>query len=204
MGKGSGACDRPGITLAVTDSIKTESTLNGGIASVHKINTTLELQRPGQCWFTKDDQATFLKKKEGWIVDSTSDPIRKAFKEYGITSTIYYKPTYFPSLKTARQAVSDVSLETGLNIDSRLTRQKYAAYKIGDLPLRIRKNQGYWRIITGTLLVMPASLKKDFHTVEEFYDAWSATGSGMSHYPTRSSAHQAVTNWLAQTIAVGK
>jgi hypothetical protein len=116
--------------------------LNEGVASVSEINTTLKLQQIGHRWFTKDERATYRKRKEGWIVDAISDPVCKAFEEYSIISTIEDAPTFFPSLKAARQAVSEVSLEVGLNIDTGLTRGNFGSYKIKDLPLYIKESGG--------------------------------------------------------------
>jgi hypothetical protein len=206
MGKRSGTCDRPGIPLETSDSAKTELNLGGDVASVGEINTTLKLQQLGHCWFTRDAKVSFLKRKKGWTAFSFSDPIWKAFEEYGIihqqAGTFNFEHTLFPSLKAARQAVNDVSLEVGLNIASRLTRQHYVAYKIGDLPLRISRNQGHWRIIESTADLSPG-LKENFRSIHAFNVAWAAANITLDH-PTRKAAHQAVLNWLAQTIAIGK
>jgi hypothetical protein len=200
MGKGSGTCDRPGISLGTFDSAETESVVSGGIA---EINTTLELQRIGKQWWTKDERVSFQKRKQGWVVGTYSGPVHKAFEEYGLlhqqADTSIYDPTFFPSLKAARQAVSDVSLEAGLNIDSRLTRQKFISYKIGDLPLSIGKPNSYWQVYMLSL-PLPQSLEKHFNSVEEFRAAWESTNSAFAHHPTRKAGHQAVTNWLSQTI----
>jgi hypothetical protein len=196
MGKGSGSCDaRPGISLEASGA-KTELNLSGEVA---EINTTLKLQRVDRYWWTKDQQVAYGKREEGWIVDSTSDPIRKAFEEYGIS----YEHTHFPSLKAVRQAVRDVSLEVGLNIDSRLTRGKYASYKIGDLPLNIKREESYWRVYTPIEEIdeLPPILEKYFNSTQEFLDAWTSADIRLVHYPTQKAAHQAVTNWLAQTIS---
>jgi hypothetical protein len=165
-----------------------------------EINTTLEALRLGQQWWTKDDQVTFLKMKEGWVVGAYSYPTRKVFEEYGITSMAEGEHTCFPSLKTARQAVNDVSLEAGLNIDSGLTRQRWIAYKIGDLPLSVKRDGKHWRVyaISSDL---PQSFKKYFNSVEEFKAAWESTDIALAHYPTRKAAHQAVVNRFSQTIA---
>jgi hypothetical protein len=206
MGKGSGACDRPGISLVITDSAKTELNLSGDVASASEINTTLELLKLEARWWTKDDQVTFLKKREGWIVDSFSDNVHKAFREYGLmyqpAGTSSYEHAYFPSLKAAKQAVTDVSLEAGLNIDSRLTRQKHISYKIGDVPLRIMRGEGHWRVNALTS-ALPPSLQKHFNSAEEFRASWYTTNS-IPHHPTRKAAHQAVINWLSQIIAEEK
>jgi hypothetical protein len=203
MGKGSGACDRPGISLGIFDGAETESTLNGGAAPVSEINTTLEIQWIGKQWWTKDEAVVFRKRKQGWVVFSYSNAIRKAFEEYGLihqqAGTSSYEHTFLPSLQAARQAVTDVSVEAGLNIDSRLTRQRYIAYKIGDLPLRIRREEGHWRVFWHSLVLSP-SLEKYFNSMQEFLASWASTGIRFAHYPTRKAAHQAVTNWLAQTI----
>jgi hypothetical protein len=197
MGKGSGTCDRPGISLEVTDSAKTE--LNLSMDAV-EINTALKLQQIGQQWLTKDERVLFRKRKEGWVIFSYSNPIRKAFKEYGLmyqqAGTDSYEYTHFPSLQAAQQAVSDVSLEVGLNIDPRLTKGKSISYKIGDLPLIIKRQKGHWRVYT---ISGPTSiLKKHFNSTQEFYASWDSTGPVATHYPTQKAAHQAVTNWLAQ------
>jgi hypothetical protein len=201
MGKGSGTCDRPGIALGVSDDTETKAILNMDVAEV---NTTLELQRVEHRWFTKDERVTYHKREEGWVVFSFSPPVRKAFEEYGIIHQqpgVYnsYEHTYFPSLKAARQAVNDVSLEAELNIDTSLTRQKYVAYKIGDLPLRIRKDQGHWRV-HAVSSAQPQSLQNHFNSTQECLAAWQSTDSAFAHYPTRKAAHQAVLNWLSQTI----
>jgi hypothetical protein len=207
MGKGSGICDRPGISLAVADGAKTESNFSEGFTSVSEINTGLELQVVKHQWFTKDERVAYHKRKKGWIVGAYSNPICKAFEEYGIihqqTGTSSYEHTYFPSLKEARKAVNDVAVEAGLDIDARLTRGKYIAYKIGDLPLSIRGTQGHWwaHAISSDL---PQSLKKHFNTTQDFRAAWDSTDIRLVHYPTRKAAHQAVINWLAQTITEGK
>lgn len=182
---------------------KTELNLIGNAGPVSKINTTLELQRIDHYWWTKDSRVTYQKRKEGWVALAYSDPICKAFNEYGITSNNNYEPTHFPSFKAVRQAVSEVSLEAGLDIDSKLTRQKYAAYKIGDLPLIIMKEEGHWRVHLISA-ILAQSLQKHFNSAEEFNAAWSTTGLVMSHYLARKAAHQAVINWLSQTITVGK
>jgi hypothetical protein len=198
MGKGSGACDRPGISLEASGT-KTEGTLSGGVASANEINTTLKLQRIGKHWWTKDEVVIFRKRKEGWAADAFLGPICKAFEEYGIIGINSDEHTYFPSLKAARQAVTDVSLEAGLNIDSRLMRGKDISYKIGDLPLHIRRNQGHWRAYRDSS-DLPPSLEKHFNSVEELRVAWESTDIVLVHYPTRKDAHQAVLNWLSQTI----
>jgi hypothetical protein len=171
---------------------------------VTEINTTLKLQRAEHRWWTKDERAIFQRKKEGWAIFSISDPIRKAFREYGIVSPIEVEPICFPTLKAAQQAVTDVSLEAGLNIDSRLTRQKYIAYKIGNLPLNIRREKGHWRVLNGHSAYLPPILKKHFNSMQEFHSAWYAIDSGLAPHPTRKAAHQAVINWLSQTVTVGK
>jgi hypothetical protein len=155
-------------------------------------------------WWTKDDLVTFHKKEEGWIVGTYSAPICKAFEGYGITSPIEGEHTYFPSLKAAQQAVNDVSLEAGLNIDSRLTRQGWTAYKIGDLPLAIRREKDHWRVLNVPSAPLSPSLERHFNSTKEFRDTWYATGLSVTHYPTRKAAHQAVINGLSQTIAEGK
>jgi hypothetical protein len=199
MGKGSGVCDRPGISLEASDSAEIESTLSGA-----EINTTLKLQRFGKQWFTKDYMVTFQKRKEGWTSFSYSEPIRQAFKEYGLiyqqAGTSSYELTYFPTLQEAQQAVSDVSLEAGLSIDSRLTRGASISYKIGNLPLIIKRNGNHWRVYAPSD-EGPAYLENHFDSVEEFVAAWESADSALAHYLTRSSAHQAVINWLAQIIA---
>jgi hypothetical protein len=204
MGKGSGNCGRPEISLAVTDGTETDSTLSGEVAG---INTTLGIHRFGRQWWTKDDRVTFQKRKEGWIVGVYSNPVRKAFKEYGLiyqqAGTFSYEHTCFPSLKAARQAVNDVSLEAGLNIDCRLTRGKSISYRIGDLPFNIKREESYWRVYS-LIDELPQGLKKHFNSTEEFNTAWESTDIGFAHYPTRKSAHQAVINWLSQTITEGK
>jgi hypothetical protein len=205
MEKGSGN----GISMGSSDRAKTELNLGDAVASVSEIDTTLELQRLEGRWFTKDERVVFRKRKQGWTAFSYSDPIRKAFEEYGIiistAGTNSYAPICFSSLKEARQAVNDVSLEAGLNIDFRLTRQHYVSYKIGDLPLRISKNQSHWRIIESTVPRVPplASLQTHFNSTQEFRDAWKAADITREH-PTRKAAHQTVINWLSQTIAKGK
>jgi hypothetical protein len=203
MGKGGGVCDQPGVSLEAGDKAKAASELH------NKIDTTLELERPGHCWFTKDEAVTFQKTKEGWIVHAYSDHICKAFKEYGLihqqSSTNSYEHIYFSSLKEARQAVNDVSSEVGLNIDSRLTRQHFISYKIGGLPVHIAREENHWRVYVYVhSSLMSSSLEKHFNSRQEFNDAWSATGPSTAHYPTRKAAHQAVTSWLTQTIAEGK
>jgi hypothetical protein len=191
MGKGSMVCDRPVIPLGASDDAEPKATLNMGVA---EINTTLELQRAEHRWWTKDYLTTFQKRKWGWVVFTYSTPVRKAFREYGIID-----PTRFPSLKEARQAVNDVSLEVGLNIDPRLTRENFIAYKIGDLPLIIRRGEAHW-LVRRDSSCLSQSLKKHFNSVKEFRAAWESTDSAFVHYPTRHAAHQAVTNWFAQTI----
>jgi hypothetical protein len=196
MGKGSGACGRPGISLEAGHRERAEK--NEPVADA-EIKTTLELERVEGRWFTKDNLVAYQKTKEGWRVGSISVAVRKAFNEYGIS----YKYTCFPSLKAARKAVSDVALETGLNIDSRLTRGKLLSYKTGDLPFYISKAQGHWRVYA-LIDEVPQSLQKYFNSVEEFRAAWNATSPVTTHYPTRKAAHQAVINWLDQTVAKGK
>jgi hypothetical protein len=202
MGKGSGDCHRPGVCLETGDGVRAESELH------KEINTTLEHERAERRWWTKDERVVFQKKKEGWIAAAISDPARKAFEEYGIiyqqAGAWSYEYTRFPSLKAARQAVTDVSLEAGLNIDPRLTRRRYVSYKIGDLPLIIKREKGHWRIVEINVPAMPASLKKSFHSIHAFSTACESTDIVLAHYPTRKAAHQAVTNWLSQTIAEGK
>jgi hypothetical protein len=166
---------------------------------VAKINTTLEIQRFGGRWWTKDERVTFRKSKEGWEVHSFSNPICKAFEEYGLISTIEGECTCFPSLKAAQQAVIDVSLEAGLNVDYRLTRGKFISYKIGDLPLFIRKEKDHWQVYMLSSAWTP-SLQKHFNSIQEFLDSWESTNIVLSHYPTRKAAHQAVINWLSQII----
>jgi hypothetical protein len=206
MGKGSGTCQRPAASLEASDSASPELNLSGGVA-LNEINTTLKLQRTEHRWWTKDDLVSYQKTKEGWIVDSISDPVCKVFREYGLTSPmgpplVVQDPecTFFSSLKAARQTVSDVSLEVGLNIDSRLTRQKYVAYKIGDLPLSIKRDKDHWWVHVHSSS-LPQSLKKHFNTIQGFHVAWASTDIGLAHYPTQKAAHQAVINWLSQTIA---
>jgi hypothetical protein len=207
MGKGNGVCDRPGISLGASDSAKPELNLGGGVTSVSEIDTTLLLERVEHRWFTKDERVTFQRRKEGWTAFTFSSPVHKAFKEYGLihqqSSTNSYDHIYFPSLKAARQAVNDVSLEVGLNIDSRLTRQKHISYKIGDLPVHITREETHWRVYVHSAR-MSTNLKKHFNSRREFNDAWYATGLSTTHYPTRKTAHQAVKNWLAQSITEGK
>jgi hypothetical protein len=197
MGKGSEICDRQGVSLDVTDGVKMESELP------NEINTILQLRRVGHRWFTKDGQVTFQRRKEGWIVGAYSEHIWKAFAEYGIighqAGTGNYELTHFSSLKAARQAVSDVSLEAGLNIHSRLTRGDFVSYKIKDLPLHIRREEGHWRARRDSL-DLSQSLEKYFNSVEEFLVAWESTDIRLVHHPTRKAAHQAVINWLSQTI----
>jgi hypothetical protein len=204
MGKGSGNCDRPAVSLEAADDTEPKAILNMNVA---EINTTLELQGAGGGWWTKDEEASFQKRKEGWVVDAYSDHICKAFEEYGLihqqAGTSSYEYTYFPSLKAARQVVDDVSLEAGLNIASGLTRENFISYKIGDLPLRVRKCQGQWQVCNH-LSALPQSLQKYFNTTKEFRAAWQSTSSAFAHYSTRKAAHQAVINWLSQTIAEGK
>jgi hypothetical protein len=167
------------------------------------ISTTLELQRIEHRWLTKDDRVTFRKRKRGWAVSTISSPIYKAFREYGVISSIEDEHTCFPSLKMARQAVGDVSLEAGLNIDTRLTRQRSIAYKIGDLPLIIKRQKGYWRVYAISS-ALSQSLKKYFNSTQEFQDVWESTDSALVHYPTRKAALQAAIIWLSQTVAKGK
>jgi hypothetical protein len=198
MGKGSGDCDRPGISLEASDSAKIESTL-----SEAGVDTTLELQRSERRWWTKDYRVSYRKRKEGWTVFSYSEPIWKAFREYGITSSIEGEPTYFPSLQMARQSVNDVSLEAGLNIDSGLARGKFITYKIGDSPLSITREADHWQMYVHAS-VLPPNLEKYFNNMKEFNGTWYATGLSTTRYPTRKAARQAVTNWLAQTIIEGK
>jgi hypothetical protein len=186
--------------MGTSDSAETESILSGDFASVSETNTTLEIQRFGKQWWTKDEQVSYHRKKEGWIVITGSEPIWKAFREYGITSSIEGAPTYFPSLQMARQAVSDVSLEAGLNIDSRLMRGKFISYKIGDLPVRITREEGHW-LVRRDSAALSQSLKKHFNSVKEFKAAWESTDIALAYYPSRNAAYQAVTNWLAQIIA---
>jgi hypothetical protein len=197
MSKGSGTCDRSGISLEAEYRARAESEIH------NEIGTALELQRTGRQWWTKDARVTFQKRKEGWVVDAYSYHIYKAFEEYGIISPIEGEHTYFPSLKAAQSAVSDVSLEIGLNIDSRLTRQRYLSYKVGDLPLAIKREQGHWRVYVTASLMSP-NLEKHFNNIKELLDSWKSTGPVATHYPTRKAAHQAVTSWLAQTITIGK
>jgi hypothetical protein len=197
MGKGSGNCQRPEISLEASGT-KTESELH------NEIDFTLTLRRTKHCWWTKDERASYQKRKEGWVVFSFSDLVCKAFKEYGIihqqAGANSEELTYFPSLKAAQQAVNDVSLEAGLNIDTSLTRQKYVVHNIGDLPLNIKKEESYWRVYSLPVCLSP-SLKNHFNSTQEFKAAWESTGIRFTHYPTRKAAHQAVINWLAQTIA---
>jgi hypothetical protein len=204
MGKGSGNCDRPGIPLRASDNTKTELNLDEGVISVSEIDTTLELQRLEGRWVTKDDLVIFQKRKEGWAPFSFSSPILKVFKEYGLVDkqagTSNYELTHFSSLKAARQAVNDVSLEAGLNIDSRLTRGKILSYQIGDLPVRITREEKHWRVYVRET-ALPQSLQKHFKNIKEFNGTWYATGPVAIHYPTRKSGQQAVINWLAQIIA---
>jgi hypothetical protein len=197
MGKGSGTCARPGSSPEAEYRAKVESELH------NEIDTILELQRVKCRWWTKDELVAYQKIKEGWIVCTYSDPIRKAFREYGLISNSSYELTYFPSLKAARQAVNDVSLEVGLNIDSGLTRQQYVAYKMGDSPLRITKVQGHWRVYAISSALAP-SLEKYFNSTQEFLDSWKSTDIRFAQHPPRKAAHQAVTNWLSQTIIEGK
>jgi hypothetical protein len=199
MGKGSGTCQRPGITLEASGA-ETELYLSGDVASVSdEINTTLELHTFEGRWFTKDYLVTFERRKEGWTVFTFSDPIYKACREYGVISTIKGEHSYFPSLKAARQSVNDVSLEAGLNIDSGLARGKFCSYEIGDLPLSIGKANNRWRVYAISA-PLHQSLQDHFNSVEEFRAAWESTDSAFAHYPTRKAAHQAALNWLAQTI----
>lgn len=199
MDKGRGVCARAEISLEAADDTELKVILS---IDVGEINTTLELQCLRQHWFTKDRRVSYRKRIRGWEVFSYSDPIRKAFREYGIISASSYEPISFPSLKFARQAVSDVSLEAGFNIASKLTRQRYVAYKIGDLPLNIRREQDYWRVVALSS-ALPLSLKKHFNSTQGFRAAWESTDIGFAHYPSRKAAHQAVTNWLSQTITKG-
>jgi hypothetical protein len=202
MGKGSGDCDRHGISLAVTDSTEPKATLS---MNVVEIDTTLEIRRVEHRWWTKDERVSYRKCKEGWIVDAISDSVHKAFKEYGLIcqqpGTSSYEHTHFLSLKTARKAVRDVSLEAGLNIDLGLTRQKYVAYKIGDLPLAIRKEKNHWRLLNVLSAPLHPILKNHFDSTQEFRDTWYATGLSTTHYPSRKAAHQAVINGFSQIIA---
>jgi hypothetical protein len=206
MGKGSGTCARPGISLAVTDGTETDSTLSGEVAGV---NTAIKMQVIKHHWFTMDGKVSFKETNAGWeaFPGPFSNPIREAFHEYGIidydVQTSLYQSTPFSSLQEARQAVNDVSLEAGLGIDSSLTRQRHISYNVGDLPLSIRKEQNYWLVALKSTLALSASLQDHFNSVEEFNATWLAANIS-TVYPTRKGAHQAVTNWLAQTIAKGK
>jgi hypothetical protein len=174
---------------------------------VTEINTTMELQRVQCRWWTKDEQVFYQKTKEGWEVDTISWPIWKAFAEYGLihqqAGTNSFEHTHFSSLKAARQAVKDVSLEAGLSIDSRLTRGKLLSYKIGDLPLSIKRNGNHWRVYPLIDELVP-SFEKHFNDIKAFYASWYATGPVAIHYPTQKAAHQAVVNWISQTITKGK
>jgi hypothetical protein len=203
MGKGSGNCDRPGATLEASDSTKTELNVSENVTSISDIDTALELHRLRPGWWTKDERVLFRKRKDGWVISSFSNPICKDFEEYGLISTIEGECTCFPSLKAAQQAVKDVSLEAGLNIDSRLTRQHFISYKIGDLPLNIRRVQGHWWVHMVSS-VLSARLQTHFNSTQEFLDSWKSTGIAFAPHPTRKAAHQAVTNWLSQTITKGK
>jgi hypothetical protein len=204
MGKRSGTCDRPGISLEASDGTETESVLSGEVAG---INTTLRIHRFGNQWWTKDERIFYRKRKEGWVVYSFSTPVRKAFEEYGLihqqAGTFSYEHTCFPSLKAARQAVNDVCLEAGLSIDSRLTRGASISYKIGDLPFNIKREESYWRVYA-LIDEVPQVLQNHFNSTEEFNTAWESTDSALAHYPTRKAAHQAAINWLSQTITKGK
>jgi DUF438 domain-containing protein len=84
MGKGSGTCDRQGISLEASDNASPELNLSGNIAG---INTTLGIHRVGKQWWTKDEAAIFQKRKsrgvtrarvERWVV---SDKIGAWVKE---------------------------------------------------------------------------------------------------------------------------
>jgi hypothetical protein len=201
MRKGSGNSQRHGISLEAS-GVK----INAG--HLNEINTTFNLRRVEHRWFTKDEQVVFGKRKEGWVIFSFSYLVRKVFNEYGLisqqTGTVDYEPTCFPSLKVARQAVNDVSLEAGLNIDSRLTRGKAISYKIGGLPLIIKREEDAHWWVGLHLVYLSQSLQKHFNTTEEFLAAWESADIRLAHYPTRKAGHQAVINWLSQTIIEGK